>query len=54
VGALVNSARAKGLDVIAVGIGSAGASMTRKSPSKPRPTSLMLENYPSGNTSVKW
>jgi len=48
VGALVNSARAKGLDVIAVGIGSAGAVDDEEITIKTSPNLMMLENYPIG------
>lgn len=48
VGALVNTARAKGLDVVAVGIGSAGAVDEKEICIKTSPNLLMLENFPIG------
>ena len=48
VGALVNSANAKGLDVIAVGVGSAGAVDDKEIKITTSPNLLMLENYPIG------
>ena len=48
VGALVNSARAKGLDVVAIGIGSAGAVDEEKIQINTSPNLMMLENYPIG------
>lgn len=48
VGALVNTARAKGLDVIAIGIGSAGAVDHEEIQIKTSPNLMMLENYPIG------
>jgi glucokinase len=48
VGALVNSAKAKGLEVIAVGVGSAGAVDDKEIKITTSPNLLMLENYPIG------
>src|ERR1044071_2409072 len=48
VGALVNSARAKGLEVVAVGVGSAGAVDEDEISIKTSPNLLMLEKYPIG------
>jgi glucokinase len=48
VGALVNNARAKGLDVVAVGVGSAGAVDDKEIRIKTSPNLLMLEDYPIG------
>ncbi len=48
VGALVTSARAKGLEVVAVGIGSAGAVDEKEIRINTSPNLMMLENYPIG------
>lgn len=48
VGALINSAKAKGLDVVAVGVGSAGAVDAKEIKITTSPNLLMLENYPIG------
>jgi glucokinase len=48
VGALVNNARAKGLEVIAIGIGSAGAVDEEEIVINTSPNLLMLEKYPIG------
>jgi len=53
VGALVNSARAKGLDVLAVGVGSAGAVDDKEIKITTSPNLLMLENYPLGKHLAK-
>src|SRR6185312_8703764 len=48
VGALVTSARAKGLNVVAVGIGSAGSVDAEDIRITTSPNLMMLENYPIG------
>jgi len=48
VGSLVTTARAKGLEVVAVGIGSAGAVDEKKIRINTSPNLMMLENYPIG------
>jgi glucokinase len=48
VGALVNSARARGLEVVGVGVGSAGAVDEKAIKIKTSPNLLMLEDYPIG------
>jgi len=48
VGALVTSARAKGLNVVAIGIGSAGAVDEKEIRITTSPNLMMLENYPIG------
>ena len=48
VGALVNSAKAKGLDVVAVGVGSAGSVDDKEIKITTSPNLLMLEDYPIG------
>ena len=48
VGALVNTAKAKGLEVVGVGIGSAGAVDEKEIRIKTSPNLLMLEDYPIG------
>ncbi|HEX4264299.1 MAG TPA: ROK family protein [Verrucomicrobiae bacterium] len=48
VGALVNTARAKGLETIAVGIGSAGSVDEKEIRIKTSPNLMMLENFPIG------
>jgi glucokinase len=48
VGALVTTARAKGLEVVAVGIGSAGSVDEKEIRIKASPNLMMLENYPLG------
>ena len=53
VGALVNSAKAKGLDVLAVGVGSAGAVDDKEIKITTSPNLLMLENYPIGRHLAK-
>lgn len=53
VGALVNSARAKGLNVVAVGVGSAGDVDEDKIRIKTSPNLLMLEDYPIGKYLAK-
>lgn len=53
VGALVNSARAKGMEVVAIGIGSAGAVDEEEISIQTSPNLLMLENYPIGRTLAK-
>jgi glucokinase len=53
VGALVTSARAKGLDVVAVGIGSAGAVDEEDIRIKTSPNLMMLEDYSIGKYLAK-
>lgn len=48
VGALVTSAKAKALDVVAVGVGSAGSVDDKEIKITTSPNLLMLENYPIG------
>jgi len=48
VGALVTSARAKGLDVVAIGVGCAGTVDEEEMRIKTSPNLLVLENYPIG------
>lgn len=48
VGALVNTAKAKGLEVVGVGIGSAGSVDEKEIRIKTSPNLLMLEDYPIG------